>query len=61
MVRPSKLVNSIDFGLEKEYNLAEVFVDLEKLDANNTDNFGDYSQPMIGSVQPCINPSLVVC
>lgn len=43
VVRASKLVDSIDLGLEKKYNPAEMFVDLEKSDADDADNFRDYS------------------
>lgn len=60
VVRASKLFDGINLRLEKEYNLAEVFVDSEELDADDADNLGDYFHPMTGWVQPCVNPSLVV-
>lgn len=41
------MVDSIDFGLEKKYNLAEEFVDSEELDENDADNLEDYFQLII--------------
>lgn len=48
------MVDDINLGSEKEYNPAEVFVDLETSDA---DNFRDYFQSMTSLTQPHIEPS----
>lgn len=46
VVRASKLVDGINLGLKKEYNLVEVFVNSKDSDADDfrdTDNLEDYS------------------
>lgn len=63
MIRASKLVDGIDLGLKKKYNLAEVFVDLKESDANDlgdADSFENYFQLMTSSTQPLVDPSLAV-
>ena len=49
MVRASKLVDGIDLGPEKEYNPAEVLIDSEESDVDET---GDQPQSMTNSTQP---------
>lgn len=57
MVKASKLVNGIDFGLEKEYNLAEVFLDSEEL---NVDDLRDNPQSMTSLAQSPVDASLAM-
>lgn len=52
------MVDGIDFGPEKEYNPAGIFVDSEKSDV---DNLGDYFQSITDLIQPCVEPSLADC
>lgn len=49
VVRASKLVDNIELGPEKEYDLAEVLIDWEESDADDT---GDQSLSMTNSIQP---------
>ena len=63
MIRVSKLVNGVNFGLAEEYNPAKIFVDSKNSDV---EDFGDDSQlelvPTQPILQPILNkPSLVTC